>query len=110
MTSGIYGLRRLREPSLQRLILITVAMILVGFRFLQFAVFTTQVQWGYDFSFYWRAGGALLSGEPIYSAEQLAGLYAPQGQNGFLYPPPFAAAAIPFAAVFPVDYRVAAWA
>ncbi|MBA3877933.1 MAG: hypothetical protein C0498_13610 [Anaerolinea sp.] len=109
MSRNVYGLRLLADPRLQRLILITVAMILVGFRLLQFAVFTTQIQWGYDFSFYWRAGGALLSGEPIYSAEQLAGPYAPQGQNGFLYPPPFAAAAIPFAALFPTDYRAAAW-
>lgn len=109
MASGIYGLRRLREPSLQRLLLVLLAAILVGFRLLQFAVFTTQLQWGYDFSFYWRAARALLGGDPIYSAAQLAGPYAPQGQNGFLYPPPFAAAMTPFAAVFPTDYRAAAW-
>ena len=107
--SSRFGLRLLREPALQRLILITIAVILVGFRLVQFAIFTTQVQWGYDFAYYWRAAGALLRGEPIYSAEQLSGPYAPQGQNGFLYPPPFAAAVTPFAALVPTDYRVAAW-
>lgn len=90
--------------------LVTIASILVGFRLLQFAVFTTQVQWGYDFSAYWRAAGALLHGDAIYAAAQLSGPFAPQGQYLYLYPPPFAAAVIPFAALFPSDYRVAAWA
>ena len=107
--SGVDGLRRLGDPQLRRLILITIAAILVGYRLLQFAIFTAQIQWGYDFSFYWRAAGALLHGTPIYSTEQLAGPYAPQGQNGFLYPPPLAAAATPFALAFPTDYRAAAW-
>ena len=105
----MYGLRLLAEPRLRRLILIAVAVILVGFRLVHFAIFTTKIEWGYDFSFYWRAAGALLHGEPIYSARQLSGPYAPQGQDGFLYPPPFAAAVTPFAAVFPTDYRAAAW-
>lgn len=106
---SVYGLRLLADPRLRRMILITLAVILVGYRLFQFAVFTTGIGWGYDFSFYWRAGRALLAGEAIYSAEQLSGPYAPQGQNGFLYPPPFAAAATPFAVVFPTDYRAAAW-
>ncbi len=54
----MYGLRLLANPRLQRLILITIAVILVGFRLLQFAIFTTQVQWGYDFAYYWRAAAA----------------------------------------------------
>ena len=109
MSGNVYGLRLLANPRLQRLILTTIALILVGFRLLQFAVFTTQIQWGYDFSAYWSAAGHLLSGEPIYTAAQLAGSYAPQEQYLYLYPPPLAAAAAPFAAVVPGDYRVAAW-
>jgi alpha-1,2-mannosyltransferase len=109
MATNVYGLRRLADPQLRRLILILVAAILVGFRLLQFVVFTTQIQWGYDFSYYWRAGAALLAGEPIYSAEQLAGPYAPQGQNGFLYPPPLAGFVAPWTAIGPADYRLAAW-
>ena len=117
MLANAYGLRRLREPGFQRLLLILIAVILVAFRLLQFVVFTGQVQWGYDFSFYWRAADALLNRAPIYSAEQLAGPYVPQGQNGFLYPPPLAAVAIVFHQPWaiwnllaPGDYRAAAWA
>ena len=117
MFANAYGLRRLREPGFQRLLLVLLAIILVTFRLLQFAVFTTQVQWGYDFSFYWRAAAAILAGEPIYSAAQLAGPYSPQGQDGFLYPPPLAAVALVFHQPWalwnllaPGDYRAAAWA
>jgi alpha-1,2-mannosyltransferase len=106
---GIYGLRRLREPAFLRLVLILIAVILVGFRALQFVLFTTQIQWGYDFSAYWSAGLRLLAGEPIYSAEQLAGPYAPQQQYLYLYPPPLAGFASQWAAFGPADYRLAAW-
>jgi hypothetical protein len=106
---GIYGLRRLREPAFLRLVLILVAVILVGFRAFQFVLFTTQVQWGYDFSAYWSAGAHLLAGERIYSAEQLAGPYAPQQQYLYLYPPPLAGFASRWAAFGPADYRLAAW-
>jgi hypothetical protein len=109
MPTNVFGLRLLADPQLRRLILITVAVILVGYRLLQFAIFTTQIQWGYDFSAYWSAAGHLLHGEPIYSAPQLAGPYAPQQQFLYLYPPPLAAAATPFALAFPTDYRAAAW-
>ena len=114
---GIYGLRRLREPAFLRLVLILVAVILVGFRLLQFVLFTTQIQWGYDFSAYWSAGLHLLAGEPIYSAAQLAGPYAPQQQYLYLYPPPLAGFALLFHQPWsvwnllaPGDYRAAAWA
>jgi Glycosyltransferase family 87 len=107
--SGVYGLRLLRNPRMQPLVLAAVAALVLLFRALQFAALTGQVQWGYDFSFYWTAAGHLLHGEPIYSATQLAGPYAPQGQDGFLYPPPLAAAVMPLAALFPSDYRAAAW-
>ena len=110
MASGVYGLRRLREPAFQRLLLVLIAVILVAFRLIQFLVFTTQIQWGYDFSAYWTAAGHLLHGLPIYTSEQLTGPYAPQKQFLYLYPPPLAAAVIPLAALVPADYRVAAWA
>jgi hypothetical protein len=116
MTTSVYGLRRLADPQLRRLILITIAVILVGYRLLQFAIFTTQIQWGYDFSAYWSAAGHILSGQPIYSPEQLAGPYAPQEQFLYLYPPPLAAAAILFYQPWSLwnllgagDYRAAAW-
>jgi alpha-1,2-mannosyltransferase len=106
---GIYGLRRLREPAFLRLVLILVAVILVGFRALQFVLFTTQIQWGYDFSAYWTAGAHLLAGDPIYSAAQLAGPYAPQQQYLYLYPPPLAGFAAPWTSIGPADYHLAAW-
>lgn len=109
MTSGVYGLRRLREPAFQRLLLVLIAIILVAFRLTQFAVFTTQIQWGYDFSAYWTAAGNLLHDLPIYTTDQLTGPYAPQRQFLYLYPPPLAAAVTPLAALIPGDYRVAAW-
>ncbi len=109
MRSKTYGLRLLTDPAVRRLALVILAFILLAFRMTQFIVFTTQIQWGYDLSFYWRAASAVLHGLPIYSAEQLAGPYAPQGQNGFLYPPPFAAVMTPFAILFPADYRAAMW-
>lgn len=89
--------------------LVILTIVVLVFRAIQFAAFTGQVQWGYDFSWYWTAGGHLLHGEPLYSAAQLAGPYAPQGQDGFLYPPPFAALVAPLAWLFPTDYRAAAW-
>ena len=107
--SNLYGVRLLREPRVRRQALLVAVAILVGFRLLQFVLFTSQIQWGYDFSFYWRAGAALMNGEPIYSAEQLAGPFAPQGQNGFLYPPPMAGIVAPWTAIGPADYRLAAW-
>lgn len=109
MFANVYGVRRLEDPAFRRLVIALVAVILVAFRILQFALFTTQIQWGYDFSAYWSAAGHLLGGDPIYSAAQLAGPYAPQEQFLYLYPPPLAAAAIPFAALVPDDYRLAAW-
>jgi hypothetical protein len=104
----VYGLRLLRQRPVQIAALAVVAALVLAFRALQFAVLTREVQWGYDFSFYWTAGRRLLNGEAIYSAAQLAGPYAPQGQDGFLYPPPFAALVAPLAALFS-DARTAEW-
>jgi Glycosyltransferase family 87 len=104
----LYGLRLLRQRSVQLVGLALVLVIVLALRVLQFLLLTRQPQWGYDFSFYWTAAHRLLDGQAIYTAAQLAGPYAPQGQDGFLYPPPFAALATPFAALFS-DYRAAAW-
>jgi alpha-1,2-mannosyltransferase len=104
----MYGLRLLRQRAVQLAALALVAALVLLFRALQFALLTRQIQWGYDFSFYWTAGHRLLNGEAIYTATQLAGPYAPQGQDGFLYPPPFAAIVTPLAALFS-DYHAAAW-
>ncbi len=107
---GTYGLRLLAEPSVQRTAVTLVLALVLGFRVLQLAAFSGEIQWGYDFSAYWRAGVHLLAGEPIYDADQLAGPYAPQRQYLYLYPPPLAAAVSPLAAAVPDDYRLANWA
>jgi alpha-1,2-mannosyltransferase len=86
-----------------------IAVIAVLYRAFGFAHLTTLPQWGYDLSFYWTAAQHLIHGEPIYSAAQLAGPYAPQGQDGFLYPPPFAAAMVPFALLTPSGPQTAEW-
>jgi hypothetical protein len=107
--SGVYGLRLLRQPRVQVTILVLLAMIAVVYRAAGFLYLTTLPQWGYDLSFYWTAAQHLIHGEPIYSAAQLAGPYAPQGQDGFLYPPPFAAAMVPFALLTPGGPQIAEW-
>jgi hypothetical protein len=89
--------------------IVVVLLVVLALRAVQVAALTNEVQWGYDFSFYWTAARNLIEGEPIYSAAQLAGPYAPQGQDGFLYPPPLAAAMTPLATLFPTDYRAANW-
>jgi alpha-1,2-mannosyltransferase len=102
-------MRMLSQRGPQLLTLGLLAVLALAFRAIQFAALTSQIQWGYDFSFYWTAALHLLHSEPIYSAAQLAGPYAPQGQVGFLYPPPLAGFIEPLAALFPSDYRAAAW-
>jgi alpha-1,2-mannosyltransferase len=104
-----YGIRLLRQPGVQLAVLWFLAVVALIFRGAQLAFLTTQPQWGYDLSFYWTAASHLLDGEPIYSAAQLAGPYAPQGQDGFLYPPPFAALAIPLVWLAPGGAATAEW-
>lgn len=106
---GTFGIRLLFEPAVQRTALLLLLAIALLFRLGQFLVFSSQVQWGYDFSAYWQAGRHILDGEPIYSAAQLAGPYAPQQQYLYLYPPFLAVVVAPLAALF-ADYRLAAWA
>ncbi len=105
----MYGLRLLRQRPVQLAALVVVLLVVLALRAVQFAALTNEIQWGYDFSFYWTAARNLIEGEPIYSATQLAGPYAPQGQDGFLYPPPLAAAMTPLATLFPTDFRAANW-
>lgn len=109
MTSSAYGLRLLAQPRVRLTVLILLVALALVFRILQFVALTREIQWGYDFSAYWSAAGHLLAGEPLYSAAQLAGPYAPQVQYLYLYPPPVAVAVAPLAALFPTDYRAAAW-
>ena len=97
MIGSTFGLRLLTKPSVQRSVLWVIAVVVLGFRLAQLVRLMGEIQWGYDFSYYWTAARHLLDGQAIYSPAQLAGPYAPQGQLGFLYPPPLAAAVIPLA-------------
>jgi len=108
VTANVYGLRLLRKPRTQRLVVVVIFAVVLLARLAQFVYWTGQLQWGYDFSAYWTAADHLLHGQPLYLPDQLAGPYAPQRQFLYLYPPAFAAAAIPFAALF-ADYRLAEW-
>ena len=109
MSGSTYGLRLLARPGSRVPIVVLLAVIAIVFRALQFLALTRQIQWGYDFSAYWAAGGRLLDGMAPYSAAQLAGPYGPQQQFLYLYPPPLAAAVTPIAALFPTDYHAVAW-
>lgn len=108
VTANVYGLRLLGRPAVRRTILIVFVATVLLYRLGQFVYWTGQIQWAYDFSAYWTAGGHLLNGHGLYLPDQLAGPYAPQRQFLYLYPPPLAALAIPFAALFG-DYRLAEW-
>src|SRR5947209_20467139 len=85
-----------------------IAVLAVAFRLLQVPA-TPRNLVGYDFRFYWTAARQLLNGQSIYSAQQPAGPYPPQGQEGFLYPPPLAALVTPLAALFPNDPVPGLW-
>jgi alpha-1,2-mannosyltransferase len=103
-----YGLRRLRERRFQLVVAATLLVILLAVRIVQVLIYSTQIQWGYDFSAYWSAAGRVIAGDALYWPEQLAGPYSPQQQYLYLYPPAFAVAMTPVALVFD-DYRVANW-
>ncbi len=105
----MYGLRLLAEPRVQRVAVTLVLFVVLAFRAVQFAVFTRQIQWGYDFSAYWLAGSKLLAGASTYGSFQLFGPYPPQGlQYLYLYPPPLAAFVAPLSLLF-ADYQLANW-
>ncbi len=108
--SRVYGLRLLFQPRVQWAAIVAVLAILLAFRAVQFLAYSTEIQWGYDFSSYWLAGRHVLAGEPVYVPFQLAGPYPPQGiQFEYLYPPFLAVVVAPLSALFD-DYRVANWA
>lgn len=105
----MYGVRLLRQRSVQLAALAIVSIVVLAFRVLQFSVLTREIQWGYDLSAYWSAALRLLDGMSPYQAAQLSGPYGPQEQFLYLYPPPLAAVVSPLAVLFPSDYRAAAW-
>ena len=104
----MYGLRLLGDPVVRRVGAAVVAVLAVLYRLIQVPATPTD-HVGYDFRFYWTAARQLLDGGSIYSAQQLAGPYPPQGQEGFLYPPPLAALVTPLAALFPTDPLPGLW-
>jgi hypothetical protein len=106
---NVYGLRLLGKPRVQLAAATVLAAVVLVYRLIQFIHWTGEIQWGYDFSFYWTAASNLIDGRPIYSAQQLGGPYVPQAQEGFLYPPPLAVVVMPLAAIFASDYRPAVW-
>ncbi|HXI45100.1 MAG TPA: glycosyltransferase family 87 protein, partial [Candidatus Acidoferrales bacterium] len=108
MAGNVYGLRLLGDPVVRRVGAAVVAVLAVLYRLIQVPA-TPADHVGYDFRFYWTAARQLLDGGSIYSAQQLAGPYPPQGQEGFLYPPPLAALVTPVAALFPSDPLPGLW-
>jgi alpha-1,2-mannosyltransferase len=106
--TNVYGLRLLAQPRVQRLVLVFLAVLVLGLRVIQFIGWTSAEQWGYDLAYSLAAATQLVHGEPIYSAVQLAGPYAPQAQEGFLYPPAAAALFTPLALVT-TDPRLGNW-
>ena len=106
--SGIYGLRLLARPSARRAAIATVLAVFLLGRAVQFVGFTSEIQWGYDLSAYLAAADRVLAGESPYEPFQTAGMYSPQQQFLYLYPPPLAVAVAPIVA-FVDDYRTANW-
>jgi alpha-1,2-mannosyltransferase len=108
----MWGLRVFADPRFIRLTIGILIAIVLAYRAVQVISWLSAPQWGYDFSAYWLAARHLLDGQPIYTAAQLAGTYAPQGQFLYLYPPLVAVLAIPLAWLSPASYGPAAglWA
>jgi alpha-1,2-mannosyltransferase len=103
-----FGLRLLFDPAFIRAALWIVLGLAFLVRVAQLLVFSTQEQWGYDFSAYFLAGGDVMAGRSPYEPFQLQGPYSPQSQGLYIYPPAFAAAIAPLSAVL-ADYREANW-
>jgi len=98
-TRGVYGLRLLRKPGVQRVVLgMLVALILV-YRLLQFLGWLQDPVWSYDFAAYWAAAKHFTDGEPIYTQAQLAGPFVLGPANLYQYPPALAAYLVPSALV-----------
>ena len=109
MIGSTFGLRLLTKPGVQLAILWLLAVIVIGFRALQFLTLTNEIQWGYDFSAYWVGARQVLEGLSPYLPSQLAGPYSPQQQFLYLYPPPLAALVTPLAFLIAGSYKAAAW-
>ena len=109
--SGVYGLRLLADIRVQRLALLIVIAFALVYRVVQLP-FGREDLLGYDFENYWVAARHLLAGEPVYSAAQLAGPFAAQGQAGFVYPPALLVIVLPLAMLSPDSHLPAAglWA
>jgi len=103
----VYGLRLLRRPAVRDASLTVIAVVLLATRLIQL-LDVGRERLAFDFKWYWTAAGAVVNGGSIYSAQQLSGSYAPQGQEGFLYPPPLAALVTPFYLFSPTD-PIPAW-
>jgi alpha-1,2-mannosyltransferase len=108
----MWGLRVFADARFVRLTTGILIAIVLAYRAVQVISWLSAPQWGYDFSAYWLAARHLLAGQPIYTAAQLAGTYAPQGQFLYLYAPFVAVLAIPLAWLSPASYGPAAglWA
>jgi alpha-1,2-mannosyltransferase len=106
--SHAYGIRLLFKPRVQRVAIIALLLVILFVRTVQFFAFTGVIQWGYDLSAYWEAADRLLDGGSVYAQFQLVGLYSPQQQFLYLYPPFLAVMLAPLVAVIE-DYRAANW-
>jgi hypothetical protein len=103
-----YGVRLLFVPRVQRIVLLLLVAGILLLRVGQFAYWTGQPVWAYDFGAYWTAAVHLLHGQPIYTAAQLSGGYAPQAQDLYLYVPAVAAVVAPLT-LLPIDFQAANW-
>jgi alpha-1,2-mannosyltransferase len=103
---NVYGLRLLAKPRIRATVAGLLVLLIAVFRVIQLFAMRDQLPWGYDFSAYWLAGRHLIEGQPLYTAAQLAGDYAPQAHFLYLYPPPLAALVVPLALPFPGDYTL----
>lgn len=103
--SQVYGVRLLFEPRVQRIGLIALLAAVLAIRAFQVFGLSAELAWGYDLSFYWRAGEHVLAGQSVYAPFQLAGPYPPQGVDyEYLYPPFLAVVVAPLVALMADDH------
>jgi alpha-1,2-mannosyltransferase len=104
---NVYGLRLLTQPRFRLAAVALIVVLVFAFRVTQLIAGRDDLPWGHDFAAYWGAGRHLLDGLPLFTQAQLAGPYTPQALYLYLYPPPFAALMIPFAAMSPAGFEAA---
>src|SRR5439155_12001724 len=109
MSNGVYGLRLLARPSVQRVVLGLLVFLILVYRALQFAGWVGQPVWGYDFSAYWSAAHHLLAGTSPYTSAQLSGPFVLGPADLYQYPPALAAFLVPFAWLLPFAAAQANW-